>query len=90
MPKRPDAKVTTQSIDSGHAGQSDGVLKGGTGRPPTQQATILTCPHCGLSLKIEHHAGGPILVYDRNEWNRRCRQPDLNSPAYCLSEEFSR
>jgi GntR family transcriptional regulator len=46
----------------------------------------LRCQHCKLSMKIEDHPSGSYLVYDREEWGRRCKRPDLGSPAYCLSE----
>jgi hypothetical protein len=44
------------------------------------------CPHCRLALRISQGAGGPLLDYDVEEWKRRCKHLDLNSPAHCLAE----
>jgi hypothetical protein len=40
----------------------------------------ITCPDCGLVLKVEHLR----LVYDVDEWRRRCIRTDLDNPAWCL------
>jgi hypothetical protein len=40
----------------------------------------ITCPDCGLVLKVEHLR----LVYDVDEWRRRCIRVHLDNPAWCL------
>ena len=45
------------------------------------------CPHCQLVLTMWRDANGqPQLSYDPAEWKRRCKRPDLTSPALCLVE----
>jgi hypothetical protein len=45
------------------------------------------CPHCHLVLTMWRDANGqPQLAYDPTEWKRRCKRPDLASPALCLVE----
>jgi hypothetical protein len=46
----------------------------------------IRCPHCGLVLTIEDVQGTSQITYDPAEWRRRCRFPDLDSPALCLLE----
>src|SRR5215813_10613286 len=45
----------------------------------------ITCPNCGLVLRVTQHArGSTTLIYDVNEWQRRCVRIDLGSPVMCL------
>jgi hypothetical protein len=48
--------------------------------PGTMASKTITCPDCGLVLKVEHLR----LVYDVDEWRRRCIRADLDNPAWCL------
>jgi hypothetical protein len=48
-------------------------------------AKTITCPDCGLVLTVLlPDPQGTELVYDANEWRRRCVHPDLGGPAACL------
>ncbi len=46
----------------------------------------IRCPHCRLPLRISRDPASPAIDYDREEWSRRCRYPQLGSPAMCLAE----
>jgi len=44
----------------------------------------ITCPNCGLVLRVTNARGSTKLVYDFNDWRRRCKRIDLGSPVLCL------
>jgi hypothetical protein len=44
----------------------------------------ITCPDCGLDLRVLPDATGSQLVYSVNDWQRRCRRLNLGGPALCL------
>jgi len=45
----------------------------------------IKCPNCGLVLRVTQHArGSTTLIYDVNDWQRRCSRSDLGSPVMCL------
>jgi hypothetical protein len=44
----------------------------------------ITCPDCGLDIRVLSDATGSQLVYDINDWQRRCRRLNLGDPALCL------
>jgi len=45
----------------------------------------ITCPNCGLVLRVTQRAkGSTTLIYDVNDWQRRCWRSDLGSPVLCL------
>ena len=50
-------------------------------------AKTLSCPHCGLTLTVKPSKTDTRLTYDINEWKRRCKHPDLDSPVRCLVEK---
>jgi hypothetical protein len=37
-------------------------------------AKTVTCPHCGLAIKIDRSN----FLYDVKEWRRVCKRPDLD------------
>jgi hypothetical protein len=43
-------------------------------------AKTITCPDCGLVLQVV----GSQVIYDIDEWRRRCKRVDLDSPLWCL------
>ena len=45
---------------------------------------IITCPDCGLVLRVSRNDTGSKLIYDVADWQRRCTRFDLGDPAYCL------
>ena len=47
-------------------------------------AKSITCPDCGLVVRVTRDAKGSKLIYDVNDWQRRCKHPDLDDPALCL------
>jgi hypothetical protein len=47
----------------------------------------ITCPHCGLILKVETCAEEFTVSYDGEEWRQRCKHLDLGSPGLCLAQE---
>ena len=52
----------------------------------SNMSSDLKCPHCGLVMTLSKGPGGPQLHYDTDEWKRRCKYPELKSPALCLTE----
>jgi len=44
----------------------------------------IACPDCGLAIRVLPDATGSQLVYDINDWQRRCRSLNLGGPALCL------
>lgn len=49
----------------------------------------IRCPHCRLPLRISRDPTNPKIDYSREEWRRRCKHPELGSPAMCLTEHRS-
>src|SRR5262245_60350737 len=48
----------------------------------------ITCPNCGLVLRVTQRArGSTTLIYDINDWQRRCWRTDLGSPVLCLVQD---
>jgi hypothetical protein len=47
-------------------------------------AKTITCPNCGLVLRVTRDTSGPQLLYDFKDWAQRCKRPDLEDPAWCL------
>ena len=47
-------------------------------------AKTITCPNCGLVLRVTRDPDGSRLIYDVKEWKRVCKRPDLGDPAWCL------
>ena len=47
-------------------------------------AKTITCPDCGLVVRVTRDAKGSTLIYDVNDWQRRCKHPALDDPALCL------
>ena len=48
------------------------------------RAEPITCPDCGLVVTLMPVPGGSTLLYDLEEWRRRCRQIALGGPVWCL------
>jgi hypothetical protein len=44
----------------------------------------ITCPDCGLVLRVSRNDAGSALIYDVSDWQRRSKRVDLDSPAWCL------
>ena len=44
----------------------------------------ITCPDCGLVLRLSRDDAGTTLIYDVTDWQRRCIRVDLDDPAWCL------
>jgi hypothetical protein len=47
-------------------------------------AKTVTCPDCGLALRVCRNDTGSNLIYDVSDWQRRCKRLDLDSPGWCL------
>ena len=47
-------------------------------------AKTISCPDCGLDVRVLPDVTESPLVYDINDWQRRCRRLNLGSPALCL------
>ena len=47
-------------------------------------AKMITCPDCGLVLRVSRNDSGSNLLYDVSDWQRRCKRVDLESPAWCI------
>src|SRR6476659_3166517 len=43
-----------------------------------------TCTECGFVMEIRHDAGGAVLIYDVEDWRRRCKYVELGGPVWCL------
>jgi hypothetical protein len=50
----------------------------------TMPARTITCPDCGLVLRVSRNDTGSTLLYDASDWQRRCKRIDLDNPAWCL------
>jgi hypothetical protein len=44
----------------------------------------ITCPDCGLVLRVCCNHAGSTLLYDVSDWQGRCKRFDLGNPAWCL------
>jgi hypothetical protein len=44
----------------------------------------ITCPDCGLVLKVVRGVAKSTVLYDVSDWQRRCKRLDLDDPAWCL------
>jgi hypothetical protein len=44
----------------------------------------ITCPDCGLVLRVAHDSTKSTLLYEVGAWESRCQRPDLDDPARCL------
>src|SRR5215475_12618428 len=49
--------------------------------PSTQ---TITCPDCGLVLRVTDGARGFKCAYDMRAWRRVCTRVDLGDAAWCL------
>jgi hypothetical protein len=47
-------------------------------------AKTITCPDCGLVLRVTRDATKSTLICDVSDWQRRCKRLDLDDPAWCL------
>jgi hypothetical protein len=47
-------------------------------------AKTITCPDCGLVLRISRNVAGWTLLYGVSDWQRRCKRLDFDNPAWCL------
>jgi hypothetical protein len=76
----PVADITEPALPSGNG--LPGLID--QGPPPAQPArgtAIFSCPHCGLALSSGDDSC--TVVYDVNQWARRCQHPTLQTPALC-------
>ena len=44
----------------------------------------ITCPDCGLVLRVARDATKSTLLYEVGDWQSRCQRRDLDDPAWCL------
>jgi hypothetical protein len=44
----------------------------------------ITCPDCGLVLRVSRNDTGLSLLDDVADWQCRCTRLDLDNPAWCL------
>src|SRR5215467_2734769 len=44
----------------------------------------MTCPDCGLVLRVVNGSPGFKIVYDRRAWRRVCTRVNLDDAAWCL------
>ena len=44
----------------------------------------ITCPDCGLVLRVRKEGASLKFGYTVSEWKRRCKRPGLGDPAWCL------
>jgi hypothetical protein len=51
---------------------------------PTMPAKTITCPDCGLVLRVSRNDAGSSLLYDVADWQRLCKRLHLDDPAWCL------
>jgi hypothetical protein len=47
-------------------------------------AKEMTCPDCGVVMKARHDPNGAVLIYDVEDWQRRCKNIELGGPVWCL------
>ena len=46
----------------------------------------ITCPDCGLVLRVRDDGVVIIFNYAVSEWQRRCNRRNLGDPVWCLLE----
>ena len=46
--------------------------------------TEITCPECGLVLRVRDDGAVILFNYAMSEWQRRCERRDLGDPIWCL------
>jgi len=51
---------------------------------PAMPGKEITCPDCGLVLRVKDDEEGLNLNYFVSEWGRLCARRDLVDPAWCL------
>jgi hypothetical protein len=44
----------------------------------------ITCPDCGLVLRLTRNEAGSALINNLNEWQAHCKRPHRDDPAWCL------
>jgi len=44
----------------------------------------ITCPDCGLVLRVRKEGAGFKFNYAIRKWKRRCKRQDLGDPLWCL------
>ena len=44
----------------------------------------ITCANCGLVVRLDRNDAGSALIYSVSDWQRRCKRPHLDNPAWCL------
>ena len=47
-------------------------------------AKTITCPDCGLVLRVSRNDAGSTLIYDVSDWQRCCKRVGLDDTALCL------
>jgi hypothetical protein len=47
-------------------------------------AKTITCPDCGLVLRVADDSCGFKFVYDMKDWQRICTRVHLGDAAWCL------
>jgi len=47
-------------------------------------AETITCPDCGLVVRVLPDVTSTKVAYDINDWQRRCTRLYLESPTRCL------
>jgi PBP superfamily domain len=53
-------------------------------RAERSSSRTITCPDCGLVLRIVDDAPGREFIYDMRAWRLVCRRVHLGDPAWCL------
>jgi hypothetical protein len=44
----------------------------------------ITCPDCGLVVRLTRNDMGSTLIYNVNDWQVRCKRLHRDDPAWCL------
>ena len=44
----------------------------------------ITCPDCGLVLRVARDATKSTLLYEVGDWQSRCQRRELDDPTWCL------
>jgi hypothetical protein len=47
-------------------------------------ANTITCPDCGLVVRVTCGGRRSHLVYDIKDWQRRCKRGAVEQPAWCF------
>ena len=42
----------------------------------------ITCPDCGLVLRVKRNDADSTLIYDVTYWQRHCKRPQRDNPAW--------